>query len=156
MENFKYNRASLTCKRGRRLLPALSRGATVLLAVLLVACGLAARPRQEFQPAFQDYVERLRWRDYQGVAAYLPEADREDFLQHFAALDDLHIVDVQLESVDFGQDERRVRTTVALEYYLIPSITVKKTRLRQEWQYQGADPYRSGTWKLASPFPPFP
>lgn len=139
------------------MLPVLNRWSVVLLmGLLLVGCGLAARPQQEFQPVLKDYVERLRWRDYQQVAAYLPEAEREDFLQRFSALDDLHIVDVQLESADFGEAGRQVHTTLTLEYYLIPSITVKKIRLRQEWQYQGGDRYHPGTWKLAGPFPPFP
>lgn len=138
-------------------MPVLCRWSVVLLTGLLLAgCGLAARPQQEFQPAFKDYVERLRWRDYQDVAAYLPETDRDDFLQRFSALDDLHIVDVKLESADFSEEGRRVQTTLALEYYLIPSITVKKVRLRQEWRYQGEDRYHPGTWKLAEPFPPFP
>ncbi|HEY7744847.1 MAG TPA: hypothetical protein VIA07_00825, partial [Desulfuromonadales bacterium] len=128
----------------------------LLMGLLLVGCGLAARPQQDFLPVFKDYVERLRWRDHQEVAAYLPEADREDFLQRFTALDELHIVDVQVESVDFNEEGRRAHTTIALEYYLIPSITVKKARLRQEWQYQGGDRYHPGTWKLAGPFPPFP
>jgi hypothetical protein len=128
----------------------------LLMGLLLIGCGLAARPQQEFQPAFKDYVERLRWRDYQEVAAYLPEADREEFLQRFSALDDLHIVDVQLESADFSEEGHRAHTTLALEYYLVPSITIKKVRLRQEWGYQGGDRYHPGTWMLAGPFPPFP
>lgn len=139
------------------MMPAFCRwSALFLAALLLVACGLAVRPRQEFQPAFKDYVERLRWRDYQGVAAYLPETDREVFLRRFAALDELHIVDVQPESANFAEDGQGVRTTIAVEYYLIPSITVKKIRLHQEWTYQGADRYHPGAWKLAGPFPPFP
>lgn len=137
--------------------PVLCRWPVFLLTTLLLAgCGLAARPQMEFQPAFKDYAERLRWRDYQQVAAYLPEADREEFLQRFTALDDLHVVDVQLESADFSEEGRRAHTTLALEYYLIPSITLKKVRLRQEWNYEGEDRYHSGTWKLAGPFPPFP
>lgn len=130
--------------------------ALLLTTLLLVGCGLAARPQMEFQPTFKDYAERLRWRDYQQVAAYLPEGNRDAFLRRFAALDDLHIVDVRLESATFSEEGRRVQTTLALEYYLIPSITLKKTRLHQQWHYQGEDRYHSGTWKLAGPFPPFP
>jgi hypothetical protein len=130
--------------------------AVLLVTLLLVGCGLAVQPQKEFQPAFKDYIERLRWRDYPQVAAYLPEADREEFLRRFSALADLHIVDVQLESVAFREEGGRASTTIALEYYLIPSITVKKVRLHQEWSYQGGDRYHAGSWKLAGPFPPFP
>jgi hypothetical protein len=130
--------------------------AVILTMLLLVGCGLAAQPEKEFQPVFKDYTERLRWRDYQQVAAYLPEEDRQEFMQRFSEFDTLHIVDVQLESVDFSDEGQRADTTLALEYYLIPSITVKKVRLRQEWSYEGGDRYRSGAWKLVGPFPPFP
>jgi hypothetical protein len=132
------------------------RSAVFLLTLLLVGCGLTAQPKKEFQPVFKDYVERLRWGDHQQVAAYLPESAREEFLHRFSALDDLHIVDVRLESVDFSEEGLRAHTTLALEYYLIPSITVRKVRLRQEWSYQGGDRYHPGTWKLVDPFPPFP
>jgi hypothetical protein len=137
------------------MMPVFCRRAALFLAVLLVGCAVAARPQPEFQPVLKDYVERLRWRDYQQVAAYLPEADREDFLQRFAALDDLHIVDVQLEAAGFSEEGRGAHTTIALEYYLLPSLTVKKVRLRQEWRYQ-EERFHSGSWQLADPFPPFP
>jgi hypothetical protein len=54
------------------------------------------------------------------------------------------------------REGHRAHTTLALEYYLVPSITIKKVRLRQEWGYQGGDRYHPGTWMLAGPFPPFP
>jgi len=139
------------------MMPVFCRWSALLLLVLLLgACGLVVRPREDFGPVSRDYVERLRWRDYQAVAAYLPEADREDFLQRFSSFDDLHIVDVQMEAADFGDDGRQVRSTVAVEYYLIPSITVKKARLHQKWRYEGGDRYHPGVWRLVEPFPPFP
>jgi len=133
------------------------RGTAVFLAcLLLLACGLAARPRKEFQSVFRDYAERLRWRDYKGVARYLGEAERAEFLGRISALDDLNIVDVQLEAADFAAQDYRVATTTSIEYYLLPSLTVKKKRLRQQWIYQGGDRYHPGSWRLDGPFPPFP
>jgi len=123
---------------------------------MLAGCGMVVRPQQEFQSASKDYVQRLRWSDYQGVAAYLPDADRAEFLDRFAALEGLHFVDVQLASVNFADEGRRADTSLALEFYLLPSITVKRLRLRQEWLYQGGDRYHPGRWQLAGPFPPFP
>lgn len=130
--------------------------AVLLTALLIASCGLAARPRTEFEPVFKSYVERLRWRDYQTVAGYLPEAERRDFLQRFSDMDELHIVDVKLDSAEFSEDGKRVLTAITVEYYRIPSIAVKKTRLHQEWTYQGGDRYHPGSWGLAGPFPPFP
>jgi len=137
--------------------PGIFRGTAVFLTCfLLLACGLAVQPRNEFQSVFRDYSERLRWRDYKGVASYLDEAERGAFMDRFADLDDLNIVDVQLESADFQEQDQRVVTTTNVEYYLLPSMTVKKLRLRQQWVYQGADRYHPGVWRLDGPFPPFP
>lgn len=139
------------------MMPVLCRRFAVFFTTLiLVGCGLAAKPEKEFQPVFKDYAERLRWRDYQQVAAYLPEDARQEFIQRFSGLDDLHIVDVRLEPIDFSDEGRRALTTLAIEYYLLPSITVKKSRLSQEWSYQGGDRYHPGSWSLVGPFPPFP
>lgn len=139
------------------MMPVLCRWSAIFLTtLLLVGCGLAAKPEKEFQPVFKDYSERLRWRDHQQVAAYLPEDARQEYMERFSGLDDLHIVDVRLESVDFSEEGQRAHTTLAVEYYLIPSITVKKSRLLQEWSYEGGDRYHPGAWKLVGPFPPFP
>lgn len=138
-------------------LPVLCRGAAVLLVtVFLAGCGLSAQPKKEFSSTFKDYAERLRWRDYQQVADYLQPDYRQEFLQKFSALDGLHVVDARLESVDFSDDDARARTALLLEYYLLPSITVKKAFLQQEWVYQSTDSYHAGFWQLAGPFPPFP
>lgn len=128
----------------------------VLGLLLLTACGLAARPRQELTTAFQDYTQRLRWKDYAGAAAYLPEEHRESFRQRFDALADLNIVDVRIDSVDFREAENRATTVTVVEYYMLPSLVVKKSRLSQEWVYEGADRYHVGTWHLTGAFPPFP
>lgn len=138
-------------------LPVLCRCAAIfLVTVFLAGCGLSAQPRKEFSSTFKDYAERLRWRDYQQVADYLQPDYRQEFLQKFSALDGLHVVDARLESVDFSDDDARARTALILEYYLLPSITVKKAFLQQEWIYQGTDSYRAGFWQLDGPFPPFP
>lgn len=139
------------------MMPVLCRCSAVFLTtLLLVGCGLAAKPEKEFQPVFKDYAERLRWRDYPNAAAYLSEDARQEFIQRFSGLDDLHIVDVRLESVDFRDEGQRALTTLVIEYYLMPSIMVKKSRLSQEWSYQGGNRYHPGSWRLVDPFPPFP
>jgi len=128
----------------------------VATALLLFSCGMLARPGQDFPLASRDYMLRLRWMDFPAVARYLSEEHREDFLNRFKALVDLHVVDVRLESADVMEEERRAETTVVLEYYLLPSATVKEFRLRQEWVYAGGDRYHAGTWHITSPFPAFP
>jgi len=127
-----------------------------VLLLLLAGCGLSAQPKKELSSAFKDYAERLRWRDYPYVAEYLQPEHRQEFLQRFSALEGLQVVDARLEAIDFSEADTRARTSLALEYYLLPSITVKKALLHQNWVYQGADSYHAGVWRIEGPFPPFP
>lgn len=133
-----------------------ARGLLILTAaVLLLSCGMVVRPAKEFSDASQDFMARLRWKDYNGAAGHLTEEHRSDFLERFSQAGDLNIVDVHLESVDFS-GENRAETWTVLEYYLLPSAAVKTFRLRQEWSYEGGDRYRPGVWRIITPFPPFP
>ena len=128
----------------------------ILAAFLLSSCGMVARPGQDFSVASRECMQRLRWMDYPAVAGYLSEEHREDFLDRFYSLADLHIVDVRLERVELREDERRAETTTVIEYYLLPSTTVKEFFLHLEWAYTGGDRYHAGFWQITTPFPPFP
>lgn len=128
----------------------------LLAAFLLSSCGMVVRPGQDFSVASRECMQRLRWMDFPAVAQYLSEEHREDFLNRFNSLADLHVVDVRLERVEFKEEERRAETTTVIEYYLLPSATVKKFLLRQEWAYTGGDRYHAGLWRIITPFPPFP
>ncbi len=118
------------------------------IAVLLLAltgCLGAPRPQEPFRPAVSDYVQRLRWQDYHGVARYLAEEHREAFLERFLPLSDLRITDVRLDSVEPQAEKDRMVTHIVLEYYLLPSATVKRVALRQEWIHLPSFGWRSFT-----------
>jgi hypothetical protein len=137
-----------------RTVPRLS--ALLLGMLALAACAMVVRPAEQLDKSFRDYSQRLRWHDYPGVAGYLAPEHREEFQERFADFDDLKVVDVSLESVDYRELEKRATTVATVEYYLLPSLAVKKARLRQDWVYEGGDRYHPGDWRLADPFPPFP
>ena len=124
--------------------------------LLLFACAAVYEPAQEFKGAHQDFRQRLRWADHSGAARHIAPEFREAFLQLFAGLPDLHPVDVRVESVEFQDEGRRAETWTVLEYYLLPSLTVKKFRFRQEWAYVGGDRLHPGAWVITTPFPSFP
>ena len=130
--------------------------AALMSAFLLLSCGMMVRPGQEFETASRDYVQRLRWMDHAGASRHHSEEHREDFRQRFGELKDLHIVDVRLESVDLREEVGRAETSIVLEYYLLPSATVRQLRLEQEWSYQGGDRYHPGVWRIISPFSGIP
>lgn len=138
-------------------MPSLGKGLIVLAAVLLLSsCGMMVRPGEEFETASRDYVQRLRWMDFAGASRHHSEEYRAAFLRRFGELRDLHVVDVRLESADLREEAGRADTTILLEYYLLPSATVRQFVLQQEWAYLGGDRYHPGTWRIVSPFPEFP
>jgi hypothetical protein len=135
----------------------LEKGLAILVAAfLLLSCGMMVRPGQEFETVSRDYVQRLRWMDFAGASRHQSGESREAFMQRFGELGDLHIVDARLESVDLREEAGRADTSIVLEYYLLPSATVKQFRLEQEWAYLGGDRYRPGVWRIVSPFSGFP
>ena len=126
------------------------------LMTMLSACGAMVSPEGEFSSVLRDYTMRLRWKDFPGAAGHFEPGLRTDFLQQVGGNDDLNVVDVVLESFDFSDGEHRAQTVILLEYYVLPSATVQRFRLRQQWEYQGADRYHAGVWRIVSPFPQFP
>jgi hypothetical protein len=52
--------------------------------------------------------------------------------------------------VELGDDQRQADTVILLEYYRLPSVVVKKHRLRQEWVFQ------DDNWRIKSTFPNLP
>lgn len=127
-----------------------------LLLVLLSGCGMVARPTEEFIAVNDDYLQRLRWQDYNGVARHLAASERDSFLDQWSPLADLRMTDASLDSLEFHGEGRQAQTRVTLEYYLLPSTTVKRLRLSQSWEYQGGDRTHPGLWQITTPFPPPP
>lgn len=134
----------------------MGKGLAIAAAIfLLSSCGMIVQPAQEFETASRDYLQRLRWMDIAGASRHHSKEYREPFRQQFGELEDLHVVDVRLESVDLQEKAGRAETSIILEYYLLPSATVKRTRIQQEWSCLGGDRYNPGVWLIVSPFPEF-
>ena len=69
---------------------------------------------------------------------------------------DIDITDVKLADLQIYDEGQRFETTVEMEYYLLPSVTVKTFRFDQTWLFfAGADPAHQGFF-IATPFPDFP
>ncbi len=128
----------------------------LLMVVLLSSCGWAARPGETMLDARDDFIERLRWQDCNGAGRYLAPEHKEVYLESCQANEDLRFVGVEPQSVDLSDDQRKADTVTLLEYYRLPSVVVKKHRLRQEWVYQQGEGMKQGVWKVVSPFPELP
>lgn len=129
--------------------------AAAAIVLCLLGCATAARQVQSFDAVSFDYVQRLRWEDWPGVGQYAPDEEREAFIQRMLAEKDLHITDVRQEGIETAE-EGRATVRLAVEYYRLPSPTVKTLRLRQEWALVEGSRDRPGGWRLLAPLPPLP
>jgi hypothetical protein len=130
-----------------------------LLLVCLAGCALSAqvvKPESQFLSPQDDFMQRLRWRDYQGAAKHFTEPHREGFLQQFRGSGDLNVTDVRLESARYVAEGERMETVVVVEYFMLPSVAVKTFRLEQQWTYFREEEKQSGEWLITSVFPVFP
>ncbi len=129
----------------------------LLLLLLLPACSSRMQPVGRLgEMSLEEFMAALRWKRF-GVAANLMQEEfRAGFRQTFAAVPEIHITDVRLVDVASEAEGRRFTATLDMDYYILPSISVKTFRFEQTWGYfDGKAAPRQG-FLITSPFPPFP
>jgi len=126
--------------------------------LILAACGghVQTPPDKLDEMSRDDFNSALRWKKFQVAASLMKPEYREDFLTTFNSLKDLNIVDVRLVDLKNSQEDRRFETTIEMDYYILPSITLKTFRFKQAWVFfDGEDPALQG-FLIVTPFPEFP
>ena len=126
------------------------------VALLLGGCAGLFNPAAEWPRVGDEFVQRLRWREYAGAAAYVAEERRSDFLVWTAALAPLQVVDGRIESFVLKDQDRRAEAIAVLDYYRLPSARLQRWQLTQQWEYRGGGTLTPGDWQLvgALPTPP--
>ena len=136
----------------------LKRLSALVLVLFLVACSshTQAPPEKLGEMSRDDFMSALRWKQYMVAASLMKPEYREDFMATFRALKDIHIVDVRLIDLKITEEGRRFDTTIEMDYYLLPSVTVKTFLFTQTWVYfDGEDPALKD-FLVVTPFPKFP
>lgn len=128
---------------------------TILLALLLSGCATFNPPAKQHKSALDDFMYALRWQLYPEAAAYFTSEHREAFLDRMENLKDLNVTDVRLKRVELTDEGRRAETLMEMDYYILPSMTLKTLQLKQSWSYLEADAAGSG-FLITTPFPKFP
>lgn len=141
----------------------LARSLLFLLLVLLSGCaGLSSltdavtSPQGQFEKDNRDFMQRLRWTDLHGAAAHISEPNRKKFIEMYRGKTDLNITDVRMESAEFSEDGEQVDTWMIIEYYRLPSNSLKTFSFAQRWTYFGDDEVTPVGWKITSVAPPLP
>ncbi|NJC87039.1 MAG: hypothetical protein FIB02_00660 [Desulfuromonas sp.] len=132
-------------------------GFSLFLALALSACTLLAPPEKQRKTALDDFMSALRWQRYPEAATYFTGAHRRAFLDQIDKISkDLNVTDVRLKRLDLKEDGRRAETSLEMDYYLLPSATLKTLRIDQTWIYFEVSDAESNGFRITTPFPEFP
>ncbi|MBN1141786.1 MAG: hypothetical protein JXB25_08345 [Deltaproteobacteria bacterium] len=132
--------------------------ALVFATLMTAACTMPMMEKEnQFEIAVRDYLQKLRWQDNHGAALYMKEEFREDFLSRMKDIPGLNIVNVTLKAMEPGSNEDEYQVVAAIEYYVMPSLSLREKELRQKWVIIRYEEWnRLPAWQIATPFPEFP
>lgn len=131
-------------------------GTTLVLTLALTACTLLNPPEKQRKTALDDFMYTLRWQQYPAAAEYFVSAHRRAFLEQMEALSGLNVTDVRLARIDLKAEGRRAETRLEMDYYLLPSATLKTLRIDQTWVYFETGDSEYNGFLITTPFPKIP
>lgn len=128
--------------------------------MVCILCGLSGcawiyPPEKQGRGHLDNFIYALRWMQFNAAAAYLKPELREDFLAQFDDIRDLTVVDVRLDEVTLSADGKQIETRLEMDYYLLPSTTIKTFPILQTWNYFESG-RAGGEYLIVTPFPAFP
>lgn len=129
---------------------------TLLFAVLLCSCAKSIDMGPGFKELSTHFAQAVRWQDFPGAAKFIAEEERDAFLKQFPRNKDLHMTDVRYERVAVDEETGEAETILFVEYYMLPSVTIKEWRWTQKWARIDAEFPKGGFWQIESPAPDFP
>jgi hypothetical protein len=128
----------------------------VLGLTLLSACTLINSPEKQRKTALEDFMYAMRWQRYQEASLLFVREHRRAFLDQIEELKELNVTDVRLKRVDQSAEGRRAEVRLEIDYYILPSATLKTLMVDQVWVYfETADADNQG-YLITTPFPKFP
>lgn len=103
-----------------------------------------------------DFMNALRWKQYKVAAEFMLPENRKDFLNTFNKLKDIHITDVRLLDLRETAEGRRFETSMEMDYYLLPSVSLKTFSFEQTWVYFSGEKSPQTGFVIITSFPNFP
>ncbi|PLX77954.1 MAG: hypothetical protein C0614_09235 [Desulfuromonas sp.] len=128
---------------------------TVSTLCSLIGCAWLYPPEKQGRGHLDNFVYALRWMQFSAAAAYLKPELRDGFLAQFDDTKDLTVVDVRLDEVTLSPDGKQIETKIEMDYYLLPSTTIKTFPILQTWNYFELGK-TGGDYLIVTPFPDFP
>jgi len=125
----------------------------VFLLVLFAACAMLPTHKDDLNKKNDDFMMRVRWLDFPGAALHFEGEARQEFVERFADVDDLKITSFTMARIDIDVPQEKVTVHYLLEYYLLPSATIKKKRFSLVWEQQSSGTPGTDYWRIVEPFP---
>jgi len=130
-----------------------SRMMLVFMLVLVSACAMLPTHKDDLNKKNDDFMLRVRWLDFPGAALHFEGEDRQEFIEQFEDVEDLKVTHFTMARIDVDVPEEKVTIHYRLEYYVLPSATIKKKRFSLTWEQQASGMPNSAYWRIVEPFP---
>lgn len=126
-------------------------------AALLLSAGCSAKPSSlsSLSKVADNFSKRLRWQDFSVASAYVAAAERDAFLGAWQGEKDLRVVASRVDAVKLI-DPQTATVSMTIDYYLLPSNTIRQIASQQEWRYREGEGFEIGSWELVSGMPMLP
>lgn len=131
-------------------------GGILLLLLTLTACANSFKMGPGLDKTSFRFSQAMRWQDYHGAASHVHPDVQEAFFELFPEDDDLRIVDSRILTIRVNEDQKTARADFQLEYYRLPSNSIKKWRWEQKWELVGEKATRPALWMVRNVPPPLP
>ena len=125
----------------------------LFLATILSACSAFAPSAKENKAVLDDFIYALRWQRYPEAALFFTREHRSAFLDRTDDLKGLNITDVRLKRVDLSPDGRQADVRLEIDYYLLPSATLKTLQINQTWVYFETPDTEGSGFMITTAFP---
>ncbi len=126
-----------------------------LLVIVLAGCQTIFGSAEKLDDATRDYQRMVRWQEMErAVLTYVDTEARELYSKRIVAAKEVNIVDYRIVSVDCNEKKGEADVRVSIEYFRLPSATVRTVEDLQKWRYVGDN--KGGGWRLTTPLPLFP
>ncbi|HAD03431.1 MAG: hypothetical protein A2005_02290 [Desulfuromonadales bacterium GWC2_61_20] len=122
----------------------------------LCACMTLLHPGGDWPAIGNDFLKQLRWGEYEAAAAFFAEEQQASLRAQTETRERLQIVEVKLDAWTPGDGEQKVATVMTLDYFRLPSATIRHATVRLQWAYRETGKGMPEGWRIVSPFPPLP
>ncbi len=122
-----------------------------LVLLVLSACQSMTGTGEDLQRSVREYNRLLRWQEgNEAVTRFVQPRRQPDYLKRPGREEAPQIVDYRVGTVSWLSPGSVAVVPVELDYYLLPSATVKTVVDSQEWRYTEGQ-----GWQITSPPPSF-